>query len=214
MIESASAPDLPEYFGRIDIYVFDQLLRGNVDLERPVLDAGCGSGRNGWYLLRRGADVHGIDRDAAQVTRVRERALQMRPNLPGENFSTGYLDRIDYPDDFFGTVLCNAVLHFSEDEAYFGAAVSEMWRVLAPGGLFFARLASTIGLEDAVERTSGRWHRLPDGSDRFLVDEVLLSGTEARLGAVRVDPLKTTIVEGMRSMTTWVLRKQGFPPVD
>jgi SAM-dependent methyltransferase len=214
VIESGGRLDLPEYFGRIDIYVFDQLLRGNVDIQRPVLDAGCGSGRNSLYLLRRGADVHGIDRDDAQVGRLRERALEVRPNLPGENFSTGSLDQIDYPDGFFGTVLCNAVLHFSEDEAYFEAAVSEMWRVLAPGGLFFARLASTIGLEGAVERTSGRWHRLPDGSDRFLVDEGLLSATEARLGAVRVDPLKTTIVEGMRSMTTWVLRKQGFARVD
>lgn len=213
MIESHDEFDLPEYFGKIDIYVFDQLLRGNVDMRRPVLDAGCGAGRNSWYLLRRGADVHGIDRDAAQVERVRERALSMRPNLPGENFSTGSIDRIDYPDDFFGTILCNAVLHFSEDEEYFSAAVTEMWRVLAPGGLFFARLASTIGLEAAVERTSGRWHRLPDGSDRFLVDEAFLADTELRLGAVRVDPIKTTVVGSMRSMTTWVLRKQGFAGV-
>lgn len=201
-----------EDFGRIDIYLFDQLLRGNVDLNRPILDAGCGSGRNLRYLLTRGADVHGIDRDPAAIERLCNDAFHLAPNLPPENFSQGELDAIDYPGDTFGTVICSAVLHFADDEAHFRACMTEMWRVLAPGGLFFARLASTIGMEEAVQVISGRWHHLPDGSDRFLVDEALLQGVEEALGAIRVDPLKTTVVERMRSMTTWVVRKPGFAP--
>lgn len=201
---------LEDEFGRIDIYVFDQLLRGNVDLRRPILDAGCGSGRNVWYLLRRGAEVHGVDRDAAQVERVRGHASHLAPNLPPANFSVGGLDAIRYPDGFFGTILCSAVLHFSDDETHFAAMMDEMWRVLSPGGLLFARLASTIGLDGLIAPPTGRWYRLPDGSDRFLVDADFLTEAEQRLGAVRVDPLKTTVVEGMRSMTTWVLRKPGF----
>lgn len=204
--------DLADDFGRIDIYVFDQLLRGNVDLTRPVLDAGCGSGRNVWYLLKRGADVHCVDQDAAQIERVRGHASHLAPNLPPGNFSTGGLDALDHADEFFGTVICSAVLHFSKDERHFDAMMDEMWRVLAPGGLFFARLASTIGLEGLTAPSEGRWYRLPDGSDRFLVDEKLLGETEKRLGGVRVDPLKTTVVENMRSMSTWVVRKPGFSP--
>jgi hypothetical protein len=99
------------------------------------------------------------------------------------------------------------VLHFAEDEADFEAMVAEMWRVLEPGGVFFARLASTIGIEGTTTPMRGRWHHLPDGSDRFLVDEAYLTRVGAGLNATPVDPLKTTVVQGMRAMTTWVLRK-------
>jgi tellurite methyltransferase len=52
-----------------------------------------------------------------------------------------------------------------------------------------------------------RWHRMPDGSDRFLVDEEYLLRMTSDLGAEQLDPLKTTVVQNMRAMTTWVLRK-------
>jgi tellurite methyltransferase len=45
-------PDLQEQFGPIDIYLFDQLLKGSIQPGMRVLDAGCGSGRNLVYLLR------------------------------------------------------------------------------------------------------------------------------------------------------------------
>jgi hypothetical protein len=48
--------------------------------------------------------------------------------------------------------------------------LGEMWRVLRPGGLFFARLASTIGIEGLVRNLQERRYLLPDGSERFLVD--------------------------------------------
>jgi hypothetical protein len=85
--------------------------------------------------------------------------------------------------------------------------LDEMWRILRPGGLFFARLASTIGLEGRVQPRDGRWFLLPDGSERFLVDEEMLQRTTERLGGIWLDPLKTTLVQNLRSMSTWVLRK-------
>jgi SAM-dependent methyltransferase len=105
-------------------------------------------------------------------------------------------------------VICSAVLHFARDDAQFDAIVLELWRVLAPDGLFFARLASSIGLEAKLPTTRGRV-RLPDGSDRFIVDEQQLLDTTARLGADLLDPIKTTNVQNQRCMTTWVLRKRG-----
>ena len=96
----------------------------------------------------------------------------------------------------------------SPDEQ-FEAMVQRMWDVLKPGGMMFSRLASTIGLEHRVRPLLGRWHRLPDGSERYLVDEALLLALTARLGGVLLDPLKTTVVQDQRSMTTWVVRK-GF----
>ena len=83
-----------------------------------------------------------------------------------------------------------------------------IWRVLAPGGLLFARLASSIGIEDLVQPLGGGRFRLPDGSDRFLVDERMLMDAGARLGGDLLDPLKTTVGQNQRAMTTWVVRKR------
>src|ERR1022692_5277465 len=64
-------PDLQQQFGQIDIYLFDQLLRGRIRPGMRVLDTGCGSGRNLVYFLREGYDVFGVDTDpnAIECTR-------------------------------------------------------------------------------------------------------------------------------------------------
>jgi hypothetical protein len=85
--------------------------------------------------------------------------------------------------------------------------LQQMWRVLRPGGLFFARLASTIGIEEEVKPLGNSRYRLPDGSDRYLVDAASIESWTARLGATLLDPIKTTVVQDQRSMTTWVLAK-------
>lgn len=195
-------------FGHIDIYVFDQLLRGRLTPSTRVLDAGCGAGRNSEYLMRCGAEVFGVDADPAQIARIRRVASEAAPELPSGNFIEGRLSDLPFSDGYFGAVICSAVLHFAEDTGEFEAMVAELWRVLAPGGLFFSRLASTIGLEEQVTHLRDRWYHLPDGSDRFLVDETYLVSLTELLGGELLDPLKTTIVQNMRSMTTWVLRKR------
>ncbi|MEM7415669.1 MAG: class I SAM-dependent methyltransferase [Gemmatimonadota bacterium] len=207
MSDGNDLQELRAEFGRIDIYVFDQLLRGHLGTEDRVLDAGCGGGRNSVYLMRRGAEVFGVDVDPEQIQRIRRLKAHVAPGLPDENFLVSDLASLVFPDGFFDAVVCSAVLHFAADETAFESMVAEMFRVLRPGGLFFARLASTIGLEGGAVPLDGRWHQLPDGSERFLVDEAYLLRTTAELGAEWVDPLKTTVVQGMRSMTTWVLRK-------
>ena len=107
-------------------------------------------------------------------------------------------------------IVCSAVLHFARDRAHFARMVDEMWRVLAPGGLFFARLASSIGIEPLVAAAVGRV-RLPDGSDRFVVDEQLLIETTDNLRGTLLDPIKTTNVQNLRCMTTWVIQKSERP---
>jgi tellurite methyltransferase len=75
--------------------------------------------------------------------------------------------------------------------------------------LFFCRLASSIGMETRMAPLGNGRFRLPDGSDRYLVDEPMLLERTRRLGGALVDPLKTTVVQNERCMTTWVVRKQG-----
>ena len=194
-------------FGDIDIYLFDQLLRGRFDYRRRVLDAGCGDGRNLTYLLRHPVECHGVDADPAAIARVRERARGIAPSAPAARFQVAELTRLPYRNGSMDAVICSAVLHFARDEAHWCEMVEEMWRVLVPGGLFFARLASTIGLEVLARLEPGRV-RLPDGTDRFVVTEPFLLDWTERLGGRLLDPIKTTNVQQMRAMTTWVLEKR------
>jgi SAM-dependent methyltransferase len=205
---TASA-ELRESFGEIDIYLFDQLLRGRFDNRRRVLDAGCGDGRNLHYLLRAGLECFGIDSDPGAIDQIRRRAAHLAPAIPAANFVAGDIERLPWADRSMSAVICSAVLHFSADEAHFGRMMTDMWRVLAPGGLFFARLASNIGLERVLGDRAGRRMRLPDGSDRFVVDEQMLLDWTDRLGAQLLDPVKTTNVQQQRCMTTWCLHKSG-----
>lgn len=202
------AADLHAQFGDIDIYVFDQLLRGRIRPGMRVLDAGCGSGRNVVYMLRAGYDVAAIDADAGALDAVKRMAASMAPRLPAANFRVEPVENLSFATASFDVVVSSAVLHFARDDRQFDAMVREMWRVLAPGGLLFARLASSIGIENRVRPVDGRRHLLPDGSQRYLVDERMLVDLSRDLGGTLVDPIKTTVVQDQRSMTTWVVRKQ------
>jgi SAM-dependent methyltransferase len=199
---------IQERFGQIDIYLFDQILRGNISAEMRVLEAGCGSGRNLVYLLREGCDVFAIDTDAAAITRLRHLSASLGTGLREENFQVAPVERMPFPDAFAEVVICSAVLHFARDERHFRAMVGELWRVLRPGGMLFCRLGSRIGMDFREVRAnifavgSAEW---------FLVDEEKLLRLTEEMNAVLVDPLKTTIVQDARCMTTWVLRKRRLP---
>lgn len=197
---------IQEEFGQIDIYVFDQILRGNIAAGMTVLDAGCGFGRNLVYLLRQGCEVFGIDASAEGVEHVRALARELAPGLPGSNFVVGAIEAMPWADGFADVVISNSVLHFAQDEAQFLAMVTEMWRVLKPGGMLFCRLGSRIGME--FERLRGHVFRIGDGSEWFLVNEAALLDMTRQMDAVLVDPLKTTVVQDYRCMTTWVVRKR------
>ncbi|MHB1023299.1 MAG: class I SAM-dependent methyltransferase [Acidobacteriaceae bacterium] len=196
---------LQEQFGSIDIYLFDQLLRGRITRGMRVLDAGCGFGRNLVYLLREGYEVFGVDASATAIEEMRRLAHLLAPQLPAENFRVEPVEAMSFPDEFADVVLSSALLHFARDDEHFMAMLHSLWRVLRPGGLLFCRLASSIGMEHLPV---GRGHfRSPDGAERYLVDEARLLKLTAALGGELVDPLKTTVVQNQRCMTTWLVRK-------
>jgi SAM-dependent methyltransferase len=198
-----------EQFGSIDIYLFDQILRGNIRPGMRVVDAGCGAGRNLVYLLREGYEVFGVDADAAAVESVRRTAGLIAPDLPTANFQVAAIEEMPFPDAFADVVICHSVLHFARDEAHFDAMVRGLWRVLRPGGMLFCRLGSTIGAGDGIvfEPLGGRRFRMAHGAEWLLVDEAMLMGLTRTLGGELIDPLKTSVVQGQRCMTTWVVRK-------
>jgi ubiquinone/menaquinone biosynthesis C-methylase UbiE len=198
---------IQEQFGQIDIYVFDQILRGNITPEMRVLDAGCGYGRNLVHLLRAGCEISVLDANADGVEHVRKLSAYLGANLPAGNFQVGVIESMPFPDAFFDVVMCNSVLHFARDDDHFNKMLSELWRVLKPRGMLFCRLGSRIGME--FKHVRGHRYIIGDGSEWFLVDEGMLIELTRNMHADLVDPLKTTIVQNHRCMTTWVLRKQS-----
>ena len=138
---------------------------------------------------------------------VRALAAQLRPGLPADHMRVEPVEHPSFTAGSMDVVISNAVLHFARDAAHFDAMVEAMWRLLRPGGVLFARLASTIGMAARMQPVGNGRYLLPDGSERYLVDDARLMAFTARLGGVLLDPLKTTIVQDQRCMTTWVLGK-------
>ena len=201
--------DLDALFGQIDIYLFDQILRGRIAPGMRVFDAGCGGGRNLVFLLQQGYDVCAVDPDPAAIRSVRALASRLAPRLPESNFRAEAVEASSFPERAADVVLSSAVLHFARDGAHFSAMLAGAWRLVRPGGLFFCRLASSIGMEGRFVPLGNGRYALPDGSERYLVDEARLLALTAELGGTLVDPLKTTVVQGQRCMTTWVVRRTG-----
>lgn len=200
--------DLRDWFGGIDVYLFDQLLKGRFDPRMRLLDAGCGSGRNLVYFLREGFDVCAVDLSAEALAQVRSLARMVAPRLPAENFRQEPVERVSFEDESFDAVISSAVLHFAGDEGHWWAMLREMWRVLRPGGIFFARLASSNGVEDYSEHLGGRRFRLKGGAEWLLADERMLRDATESLRGELIEPLKTVVVHGARAMSVWCLRKQ------
>jgi SAM-dependent methyltransferase len=199
---------LQQQLGNIDIYLFDQLLKGTYDNCNKILDAGCGGGRNLVYFLQNGFNVYGIDPNPDAIAAVKELSKTLVHGNSTENFKFSPVEDMTFKDDYFDLVISSAVLHFAQNEIHFENMLNAMWRVLKPGGYLFARLASDIGIEEFVQPLGDGRYLLPDGSERFLVNQQTLLRYAQQLNGRLHEPIKTTNVQNLRCMTTWCLQKQ------
>lgn len=202
--------DLQLELGGIDIYLLDQVMRGNVPRGSRILDAGCGGGRNLVYFWRQGFDVWGLDVDPGAVAAVRGQAAAHGVSDVQERFRCESIETSTLEAAAFDFVICNAVLHFARDRAHFDAMVEGLARAVRPGGRGFCRLISTIGIERFVQPAPGEPEGrtlLGDGSVRFAVDLPDLLQTTQRLGLEMVEPVKAVNVQNLRCMTNWVWRR-------
>jgi len=194
-------------YGDIDIYLFDQILKGRFDNADRILDAGCGWGRNSYHFLKRKYNLYAIDQQEEAIEGMKSMASELYPGLPHTNFTVADLDNLPFENEYFDVVICNAVLHFAENKAHFERMLASIWRVLKRNGYLFVRLASTLGLEDRMVAVGNDRYLLPDGSERFLVTHDQLLQYTHHLNGELFEPLKTTHVHNLRSMTTWCVQK-------
>jgi tellurite methyltransferase len=199
--------NLQQLFGNIDIYLFDQLLKGTYSECHKILDVGCGGGRNLIYFLQHGYDVYGIDPNPEAIAAVQELSIALTGEDKASNFQVGFAETMPYTNHNFDLVICSAVLHFAQSPEHFEAMLTKMWQAIKPGGYLFARLASNIGIENLVQPLGQSRYLLPDGSERYLVTEQNLLDYTQKLNGYLYEPIKTTNVQNLRCMTTWCLQK-------
>lgn len=105
-----------------------------------LLEVGCGTGANLWYMAREGFCVHGIDAAPTGVRIARERLdLECAGwRERGGRVDVGGIIQLDYPDGYFDGVLDVVAICYSGDDAA-RAIYAELARVTRPGGRLFSR---------------------------------------------------------------------------
>lgn len=197
---------LNKYFGNIDLYLLDQILKNKISKEAKVLDAGCGEGRNLIYFLNNGFDLRGVDQNPDAIKMLQFVVGSSYPYCPKDHFEVGELSHLAYQNNEFDYIICSAVLHFAKSTAHFWLMFKELDRVLTKGGTLFIRMTSDIGLE-GHSKSDGDLFYLPDGSYRFLITEPMIQTVLQEFNYSKLEPVKTVSVENKRCMTTLVIKK-------
>lgn len=187
---------LNQYFGNLELYLLDQILKKRFHPEMSVLDAGCGEGRNITYFLKAGFKVYAIDRDPAAIRGLQFIAASLRPDLSRDHFKVADLKNLPYLDRYFDLIICCGVLHDAENEDQFFAMFDELVRCSAPGGILFISMNSDIGLEE---------QQVSHSSGRYLLTRELFNKLKTRYSLRFIEPLKTVIVEDSRCLSILVL---------
>jgi tellurite methyltransferase len=190
--------------GQTDIYLIDQIVKGRYADQDIILDAGCGNGRNLHWFVQHHFNITGIDVSGSAIGELKERY----PDWPSERLLVSSIENISFPGDHFDHIICSAVLHFAKSIRQFNNMLTEMVRVLKPGGTLFIRMTSDIGIEDNVKPVGEGVYTIPDGSTRFLLTRSLLADCMQQNNLSFIEPLKTTNVDDMRCMSTLLLQKR------
>ncbi len=123
--EWAPTYDGPNPMIQTEERVAHPILRDLVAPGMRVLDAACGTGRQSGFLHDLGCSVVGVDQSEAMLDVARQK-------LPGARFEVGDLEHLPFNDAAFDlAVVSLALCHLADP----GEAVSELARVLRPGGV-------------------------------------------------------------------------------
>jgi ubiquinone/menaquinone biosynthesis C-methylase UbiE len=194
---------LKDLLGETDIYLIDQIMKGRYNADDIILDAGCGIGRNLHWFLQNNFDIYGIDSNADAIQNLKLN----HPSFSENRFQVLSVEKMSFPDKHFDHIISSAVLHFAQSTLQFHQMMTEMIRVLKPGGSLFIRMTSDIGIEKKVALIIDGVYRIPDGSTRFLLTKSLLAVLLERHSLSFLEPLKTVNVNDIRCMSTLMVQK-------
>ncbi len=103
--------------------------RAEVRGDEHVLDVGCGAGHTALQLAPNVARVDALDLTRPMLDQVERLAAER--GLDNVHTRLGDAEAIPFPDESFEIITCRLCAHHFQRP---GRAVSEMFRVLAPGG--------------------------------------------------------------------------------
>jgi len=196
--------DIQNQINKIDLYLLDQILKGRYLEGEKILDAGCGTGRNIELFLKNDFKVYGVDRNPEVIDLLNKTNLVTIDN----KFKVAELDKLPFEDGFFDHIICNAVLHFAEDTNHFFQMFQELLRVLKTKGSMFIRMTSVFGIEGRVQLLNNGVYKIPDGTNRFLLDNTILEKINTEFKVEFIEPLKTVNVNNKRCMSNLMLFKR------
>jgi SAM-dependent methyltransferase len=95
------------------------------------LDAGCATARDTYFLWKAGYDIVGIDAVYENI----ETASTLHPEIADRLSVADLRCPLDFPEEFFDFIVCDAVIQHIEPHFVFGVTLPEFARVLKPGGV-------------------------------------------------------------------------------
>lgn len=199
---------LNKLLGNIDIYLLDQILKGNFSMDMKILDVGCGEGRNSVYFLREGYQIFGVDQNPVAIQMARIQAQSIQQDYDVHRFQTALVEDMPFHKGAFDAMISSAVLHFAKNTAHFHRMMDEMIRILKPGGTLFLRMAT--GFAGILEKSTAIGegiYLLPDGSQRFVLTKELLGEIQKKHHLHHLEAPKSVLVHGQRAMGVFVLQK-------
>ena len=186
-----------------DIYLIDQIMKNRYSAKEVILDAGCGNGRNMLWFIKNKFKIFGIDASEEAIHNLKA----LHSNLSKQRLCVSRLEKTAFKPAYFNHIICSAVLHFATGTAHFHEMISEMVRIIKPGGTLFIRMTSNIGIENKVNLIGDGVYYIPDGSVRFLLTKSLLADCIRLYSLDFIEPLKTVNVNDERCMSTLMLKK-------
>lgn len=135
--------------GRRMTFTSNLLLREVIIPDEPVaLDIACGTGISTYELIKKSEGIgtfYGIDLSDSMIETAKRNAVQQGYHAV---FSQGDAENLEFPDSMFNLAICNMSFHFFPNK---GKALSEMYRVLKPGGHAVLLFPGRGGIKEASD---------------------------------------------------------------
>ncbi|MEM6735448.1 MAG: methyltransferase domain-containing protein [Bacteroidota bacterium] len=193
--------DINNYFGDMDLFLIDAILKGKIPQEGKVLDIGCGEGRNGIFFINEEYEYLGIDQNASRISLIDYLSKSSKTAIA--RFQVGRMQEIDLSEEF-DVIICSRILHFAENEQDFQL----IWRNIVQhlntqGVLYFSMDSAMIGQE--VKAKGNGKYEFQDGHISYALNpslyEYMLKGFS------ELEYLKTVIYNNKRINSFGLLRK-------
>lgn len=193
--------EVNDFFGDLDLYLLDWILKGKVQNRGRILDAGAGTGRNLTYFLNDKWKVNAIDKSSSDIDLLNFTTNQLGYGDIGE---TGDLHELRFEDDYFDFIICSRVLHFAASELSFFKMLDELYRVLKKRGQLYLSMASEMSSSIATSQSPVGKTCFPGGKGRFVLNQHLLSEIDKKWQQ-ETDP-RTVIIGKESEETTLIMR--------